>query len=263
MADSKHDSINKDAPASITQGDMSRLFTTLNAITSRFDDLEKSTTTMVNSVNSHILQLEKDLADDSTSAVHDFFSPTSDPVLTHSLFGTSYMTTHSVSTASSNIPLTTVSGTKSSILDILSKDKSKRKHYDDSDGSTPEPRKKKHRKHKKSKHRYDTSSDSESSNSVIMDEQMEELINEYKSTKPKYLEDPVTVPIPEPLAKTLETWFWSVYSRDEVKAELAKPSHPSNDDALIPTRINEAVFRSLDAVLFLKICQFVSYRMLS
>ena len=43
----------------------------------------------------------------------------------------------------------------------------------------------------------------------------------------------------------LETWFWSVYSNEEVKTELCKPSHPSNAPALIPTKINEAIFCSL------------------
>ena len=76
---------------------------------------------------------------------------------------------------------------------------------------------------------------------------MEELVNEWKASQPKYLEDPVTTAIPPPLAKTLETWFWSVYSKEEVKNELAKTLRPENATALIPTRINEAVFHSLEA----------------
>ena len=78
-----------------------------------------------------------------------------------------------------------------------------------------------------------------------VDPQMQQLLQEYQSSKPKYLEDPTTDPIPDPLANTLETWFWSIYSKDEVKAELGKTSRPLNADALIPTRINEAVFRAL------------------
>ena len=76
---------------------------------------------------------------------------------------------------------------------------------------------------------------------------MQELIDEWQATKLKYLEDPTTNPILDPLAKTLETWFWTVYSKEEVKAELAKPSRPINAPALVPARINEAVFRSLSS----------------
>ena len=43
------------------------------------------------------------------------------------------------------------------------------------------------------------------------------------------------LPYPPPLAKTLETWFWSVYSKEEVKAELSKTVRPENAPALIPT----------------------------
>ena len=74
---------------------------------------------------------------------------------------------------------------------------------------------------------------------------MQELMQEYEITKPKYLEDPTTAPIQSPLAHTLETWFWSVYSKEEVKTELSKPLRPSNAMALIPTCINEPIFRSL------------------
>ena len=76
---------------------------------------------------------------------------------------------------------------------------------------------------------------------------MEELMDEYKATKLKYLEDPTTAPIQDCLAKMLETWFWTVYSKEEVKTELAKSLRPENAAALIPTRINEVIFRSLSA----------------
>ena len=100
----------------------------------------------------------------------------------------------------------------------------------------------------KTKHVKDMSVLSDSADSdkdSVLDVQNKELLDEYKVTKTKYLEDPTTSPIQDPMAKLLETWFWTVYSKEEVKAELAMLLHPENASALIPTCINEAVFHSL------------------
>ena len=120
----------------------------------------------------------------------------------------------------------------------------KRTIHHDHDRDEDDLKKPKKKKVKKRKHQPSSSSDSSDHHSEV-DEQMQEILDKYQCTKPKYLEDPVTTPIPDALASMLETWFWTVYSKDEVKAELAKPLHPSNASALIPTKINEAIFRSL------------------
>ena len=77
-------------------------------------------------------------------------------------------------------------------------------------------------------------------------------MKEYEASKPKYLEDPTTSDIATPLAKLLETWFWTVYSKDKVKTELSKSQCPANADALIPPKINEAIFQSLNPVALTK-----------
>ena len=43
-----------------------------------------------------------------------------------------------------------------------------------------------------------------------------------------------------------------MYSKEEVKSELAKPFRPGNADALIPPKINEAVYRSLNPAALTK-----------
>ena len=107
--------------------------------------------------------------------------------------------------------------------------------------------KKKKSKLQKSPQVQVSTEESSDSDSDTVDPQMQQLLLEYQSSKPKYLEDPTTDAIPDPLVQILQTWFWSVYSKDEVKTELGKTLRPQNADALIPTRINEAVFRALSA----------------
>ena len=86
---------------------------------------------------------------------------------------------------------------------------------------------------------------SESSSESEVDEQMQDLLQEYEVTKPKYAQDFTTDSISDKLVPILNRWFWSYYSADEVKAELEKARRPKNCDSLIPTKINEEVYRSI------------------
>ena len=103
---------------------------------------------------------------------------------------------------------------------------------------------KKHRKKKKFHHRSSSSSSS-SSDSEDSDVHMKQLLDGYDQAKPRYLEDKTTGPIHDGLARLLENWFWTPFTTDEVKDLLLKPVRPSNADALIPCRINEAVFYNI------------------
>ena len=220
-----------------------------SSINSRFDTLEQSTTQVSKSMD----QLEKDLADDTQSNLQDnagFFDTAFPSSVVTAASNSSFTNSLTLSTGAK--PFTSTYGNQHFDQSATnSKSPRKRKHKD-SDASSAEqpsspkrPKKKKNKKKKSKKHHHSSSSELSDSDSSVIDEQMEELINEWKSSQPKYLEDPVTTAIPPPLAKTLETWFWSVYSKEEVKAELSKTVRPENAPALIPTRINEAVFRSL------------------
>ena len=77
---------------------------------------------------------------------------------------------------------------------------------------------------------------------------MLQLKTELDKTKPKVLADPVTDPIPQLLADTLETWFWSHYTKEEVKAELLKSVRPKNANACIPVKIDQEVYRALKSL---------------
>ena len=77
------------------------------------------------------------------------------------------------------------------------------------------------------------------------DPNFKELLDVYNSTKPKALVDPLTDPIPEPLTKILESWFWGHYSSTEIKAEQAKTKCPANAMALILVKINEEHYHSI------------------
>ena len=189
---------------------LEKLLDSINAVSSKVD-----------SVNEQINALENDILDDNPSSINNGTGSVSSPAKPY---------------------VNPITG--------------KRFLHDSSETESlhsPPPKKlkksKKDKKKKKSKksRKSSSSSSSDSDSEVEPDPQMQELMQEYQSSKPKYLEDPTTDDLPEPLAKTLETWFWSVYSKEEVKAELAKPLRPANAPALIPTRINEAVFRSISA----------------
>ena len=210
-----------DPTAQVTKGDLAALFNCVNAITTRIDSFEVNTQNLISGVTSRITSLEKDLADTSHEVGDP--DPSATPTPPTSPFA-AFLSTKDPSSASQN-PL------KRSILH-------------DNDHNDDDSKKPKKKKLKKKKHHSSSSSDSSDHHSKV-NEQMQEILDEYQSTKPKYLEDPVTSPIPDALANMLETWFWSVYSKDEVKAELSKPLRPSNASALIPTKINEAIFRSL------------------
>ena len=126
------------------------------------------------------------------------------------------------------------------------------KHFLGHDSDEDHQPKKKCKK-SKSKILHDSSEESDPSNNEAdqIDPELQDLMREYEASKPKYLEDPTTTDIAAPLATLLQTWFWSIYSK-EVKNELAKPLRPSNANALIPTKINEAVFRSLQPAALTK-----------
>ena len=72
-----------------------------------------------------------------------------------------------------------------------------------------------------------------------------ELLDVYNSTKPKALANLLTDPIPEPLTKIPESWFWGHYSSTEIKAEQVKTKCPANATALIPVQINEELYHSI------------------
>ena len=221
--------------------DLQKVLQLVSGFSSQLSDLKTSTETMISRVNECINTLEKDLAESETASQHGHSNTTShengsateiNP--TGSLL--SKFTSDSI-VSPSTIPSSPLKRNFHKIDDNFSKN--------DEDLSSISSKKRKHKKSKKSKDFSFSSSDSAEDSEL--DVQMEELMDEYKATKPKYLEDPTTTPIQDCLAKMLETWFWTVYSKEEVRTELAKSLQPENAAALIPTRINEAIFRSLSA----------------
>ena len=214
-----------------TKGDVAQIFTAINAIADKVDTFKTSTTTLINGVNSRISTLEKDIADGSMTG-----GDLTDPQSGFSSF------------LSLATPTDPVSAVTPSHLDTGNPPSKHGLDSDEDDHSKDDHKKPKRKKLKKHKRDRPSSSSSDSdSDTQQMDPYMQEIMQEYETTKPKYLEDPTTAPIQPPLAQMLETWFWSVYSSDEVKTELCKPLRPSNASALIPTKIrsNEAIFRSL------------------
>ena len=219
-----------------TQTDTEKIFALLSGLSIKFSNLESKTDQVaqsVTSVSSRILELEKDLADDSKDRSFQSGSHSGDKQKTD------------------NPPLSLLDKMSNShkVPKTLTSSPIKRPgspHLNLSlDRSVSSPPRKKSKKKKVKSSRVSSSEDEGSDAPSIVDVQMEELLDEYKTTKPKYLEDPTTSPIQDSLAKMLETWFWTVYSKEEVKTELAKPLRPENAHALIPTKINEAIFRSL------------------
>ena len=226
--------------------------TDLTAILLAIQGLKASTDAKLGNLTDRIKDLEDDLASSETHS-----NPAKVVPVTLSLFTS--VTTTSTSTSGFHQlftqPTLTLDTAGASLQD--SNPAQGRKHAmsddDEEQQSKPKKSKIKHSKVKSSK-KTPTSSDSDHNTEdditnpqkAATDQQMLELMQEYESSKLKYLEDPVTVSIQDPLANLLETWFWNIYSKDEAKTELAKPLRPGNALALIPTRINKAVFRSLN-----------------
>ena len=209
---------------------------------SAIQNLQQSTKTQIDAISNRIGELEKDLADNSRDDV-------------------SLGNTVPSTVVTNTVTMSSGFGSFLSGSNVTNLGKRPLPHDDTSpSGSKP----KKAKKSKKSKKKRDLLSDESSSSTpdeelLPQDQQMDDLMHEYDSSKPKYLEDPTTDDIQPQLANILETWFWSVYSKDEVKAELQKPVRPANALALIPTKINESVFRSLDKAGIQKdmTCRFI------
>ena len=67
----------------------------------------------------------------------------------------------------------------------------------------------------------------------------------YKGLGPKGSEDLECDPIPTPLADTLNVWFRSIFTNEEIREKLLQARRPSNALALKPIMINREVYRSL------------------
>ena len=67
----------------------------------------------------------------------------------------------------------------------------------------------------------------------------------YKGLGPKGSEDLECDPIPTPLADTLNVWFRSIFTNEEIREKLLQARKPSNALALKPIMINKEVYRSL------------------
>ena len=222
-----------DTSGAATKDDVKGIFTAINAIADKVDVYKSSTTELISAFSDRLTSLEKDLVDGSTADTTETPTPTD--------HGSAFPSLHTL--------LTTQPSTFTTATVTTSHNKQPSKRFFESEEESEKHKKPKRKKLKKKK-KHDVSSESSQSssdNDSAIDPQMQELMQEYEITKPKYLEDPTTVPIQSPLAQTLETWFWSVYSKEEVKAELSKPLRPSNAMALIPTQINEPIFRSLSS----------------
>ena len=67
----------------------------------------------------------------------------------------------------------------------------------------------------------------------------------YKGLGPKGSEDLECDPIPSPLADTLNIWFRSIFTNEEIREKLLQAHRPSNSLALKPIMINKEVYHSL------------------
>ena len=230
----------------------------LATILAAIQGLEQSTNTQISQLSTHLGDLECDLAENfHDESNHGKTVPglsatvTTTTITTASAGFQSFLASSIPSVGSSVIPsrqfLQTPLTQSAFGTTSFSKDKHLLSDHDSDCASPKRPRKKKKKKKPpQSSSDDDSSSEQSDPEKKLLDEQMEELMKDYDTSKPKYLEDPTTDEIPTPLAIILETWFWSVYSKEEVKAELQKPLRPSNANALIPTKINEPVFQSLN-----------------
>ena len=241
---SQYSAIGKPTPLdAVSSSDTSKILLAIK-------DLQTNTTVQIQNLTTRIDDLEHDIADGSEHG--DFLKNT---VTTAAPVTPSFASVFtSLTTPVSTVP--------SSLLHGVDSSASKHQYHDESDSdshkwpktlNSADVKSSKKHKHKKKSPPSDSDDDfSDNPDSAAVHEQMVELMNEYAGSNPKYLEDPTTTDIPQPLADILGTWFWSIYSKKEVKAELAKPLHPGNAPALIPTKINEAVFRSLSTPAIIK-----------
>ena len=202
-----------------------------------------NTNTRFDTLTSWINDLEKDIADGSDSVSNKNVPITSagfTPTTSTSTF-VGLFTGTKVGTVPSSYNTTQFAKRSLSQDDL------------DENNETPEPKNKKQKKNnnKKPVHSSEESDPSNDEGDQV-DQEMDELMKEYEASKPKYLEDPTTSDIATPLAKLLETWFWTVYLKDKVKTELSKSQWPANADALIPPKINEAIFQSLNPTALTK-----------
>ena len=94
---------------------------------------------------------------------------------------------------------------------------------------------------------HDNASEVNETPTKVVDKEMDAIATEYELTKPKILEDSTTDPMPQPLADTLETWFWKRYNTEEIKKAQEKAHRCNNATALIPLKMEEEVFHALDA----------------
>ena len=229
----------------------------LATILAAIQGLEQSTNTQISQLSTRLGDLERDLAENShDESNHGKTVPglsatvTTTTITTASAGFQSFLAGSIPSVGSSVITSRQFLPTSVTQAAFPASSFSKDRHLlsdHDSDCASPKrPKKKKRKKKPQSSSDDHSSSEHSDPKQKLLDEQMEELMKDYDTSKPKYLEDPTTDEIPTPLANILETWFWSVYSKEEVKAELQKPLRPSNANALISTKINEAVFRSLN-----------------
>ena len=67
----------------------------------------------------------------------------------------------------------------------------------------------------------------------------------YKGLGPKGSEDFECDPIPGPLADTLNIWFRSIFTNEEIREKLLQACRPSNAIALKPIMINKEVYHFL------------------
>ena len=253
MSDSKNTSVSKFAKdADSKPVDLNLVFNLMTQLLNKFNTMDKNTSQLISDVTKHISDLEKDIIDGSSLTSSndkdnekdlDYQNPF--PSL---LDGSSLNTdpqhtgTKPYHNAVTGKPFLT--GFSTSDDDVPPK---KRKTvpvngFNDESIFSKRKRNKESKQGKSSSTRGDSSSEDDVDD---IDPQMHDLMFEYQASKSKYLEDPTSPPLPDPLAKILETWFWSIYSKDEVKAELAKSVRPENAHALIPTCINETVFHAI------------------
>ena len=242
------DSCNPGKPVDNAVGADPASGTDLNTILLAIKGLETSIQTKLDAISSHITELETNLVDgsevNSTPRKHNPVTAAVTTVTTTTVSAS----TSNYSTLGSMFGSTPVVTSLKPYFTANPSGKHPLNDSEDDESVSSKPKKKiKKSKTKKSKVSTDESEPSHDEGHQVSqaDLQMQELMKEYAASKPKYLEDLTTDSIQAPLAQLLQTWFWTVYSKDEVKTELSKPLHPANADALIPPKINEAVYHSL------------------
>ena len=159
---SKKDNSSADPNSTVpaTKGDVTSIFTAINAIAEKVDAFKTSTSDLINGVTDHITTLEKDLADGSTTGDH------SDNIAT----GLSSLFKSHVSSPVLSSPLHSPASAK---------------HHFDSDDDDADSKKPKKKKFKKKRKVTPSSSDSQSdSEPEQLDPFMQEIMQECEVTKP-------------------------------------------------------------------------------